>query len=99
MGNIPGVLIPILGILSGTVITAGVVYAAIQIVNGPLGKALARRLEGRPPEPDPDLQGAVLELRDELQGLHRQLEETQERMDFAERLLAHPPGPSKLPPG
>src|SRR2546422_11197176 len=60
--------------------------------------ALAKRLEGRPPvvtPPDP----AVAELREELPArlealeaelntLRQELSETQERLDFAERLLA-----------
>ncbi len=49
--------------------------AATFILRGPLGKALARRLEGGPAQP----QDAALE---------RRVAELEERLDFAERLLA-----------
>ncbi len=50
------------------------------VLRGPLGKALARRLEGRGSEPDPA-------LLDEVEGLRTRLTEVEERLDFAERLL------------
>lgn len=63
--------------------------AAVLILRGPLGRALARRLEG---------QSGEAALRDEVELLHQrvaELEQAQarlgdleERMDFSERLLA-----------
>jgi hypothetical protein len=57
--------------------------AAVFILRGPFGRALADRLSGRRHD-DADLQ----ELRGEVEDLRRQLGEVQERLDFAERLLA-----------
>ncbi len=62
--------------------TLGTVFTAFS----PLGRALADRLRGKAHEPA--LDAAELEaLREELQGLRRQLEELAERQDFAERML------------
>jgi hypothetical protein len=60
------------------------------ILRGPLGKALASRLEGRRAGPDDDA-AEVAELRERLQELEQQqsrMHELEERLDFAERLLA-----------
>lgn len=55
----------------------------------PLVVSLGRRLEGR--AGDPALEAEVLELRErlgELDGVHQRLAEVEERLEFAERLLA-----------
>ena len=57
--------------------------AAVLILRGPLGKALADRLARRGPD-DRDLH----DVRGELDDLRHQLAEVQERLDFAERVLA-----------
>lgn len=67
---------------------------AVLLSHSPIGRAIAARLRGEqplPPGPDP----AVLA---ELDQLRLELIDVQERLDFAERLLAqHRPG--QLPPG
>jgi hypothetical protein len=59
--------------------------AAIFVLRGPLGRAIGERIAGRRESADDrdvqDLKGDVEELR-------HQLAEVQERLDFAERLLA-----------
>jgi hypothetical protein len=47
----------------------------------PVGRALAERIRGSKPAPDPELLAEVDALRQEVSELH-------ERVDFAERLLA-----------
>jgi hypothetical protein len=49
----------------------------------PVGRALADRLRGRIPHPGPDS-----EILAELDALRAEMTEVQERLDFAERLLA-----------
>jgi len=49
--------------------------AAIFVLRGPLGKALADRLAGR-------------SSADDVEALRQELTEVQERLDFAERMLA-----------
>jgi hypothetical protein len=81
----PGDIAPVLGML---VFTFGVV--AVIILRGPVGKALARRLEGGSPLPDTsaqqldDLHLRMAELEVQVGRIH----ELEERLDFAERLLA-----------
>ena len=63
---------------------------AIGLLFGPIGSALARRLAGRP---DPDEAHAEIEqmgerMTAEVDHLRSRLAEVEERLDFAERLLA-----------
>lgn len=51
---------------------------------GPLGRALARRIEGRRSEP------GDAALRDALAETQQRLAELEERVDFSERVLAQP---------
>lgn len=66
-------------------------FALVLILRGPLGKALARRIEGANAQVDTqvfplveELQGRVAELEERVGRMH----ELEERLDFAERLLA-----------
>ena len=52
-----------------------------------IGK-LARRLQGRAGETDGEVRAALADLRDQVDALRGTLEETQERLDFAERMLS-----------
>jgi hypothetical protein len=79
-------LIPIAGMLTGLLITTAAIWGGVRVAQGPLGQALAHRLRGR--SGDAELSHEVAELRDQVDLLRHQLEETQERMDFAERLLS-----------
>jgi hypothetical protein len=58
--------------------------AAIFVLRGPFGRALADRLAGRARPDDHEVQ----ELRGEVEELRHELTEVQERLDFAERMLA-----------
>jgi hypothetical protein len=90
-----GEMIPIAGMLTGTIITAVVIWGVVKIVHGPLGQALARRVQGR--GGDQELRGEVAELREQVDIVRQQLEETQERLDFAERLLSQQPTAGRIP--
>ena len=70
--------------------------AAIFVLRGPFGRALGERLSGRvAPRDDGDVQ----ELREEVEELRRQLGEVQERLDFAERVIARPRDDKLVSPG
>ena len=71
-------LIPICGILVG----GFAIFARSHI-----GHALAERIAGRAAG-SPALEADVRELRSEVDALRAELTETQERLDFAERLLS-----------
>jgi hypothetical protein len=63
---------------------------------GPVGRAIARRIEGKPAEAD-----VVDDLRERLAELERSqmhTAELAERLDFAERLLAQRNEPARLGP-
>ena len=62
----------------------------VGISYSPIGKALADRVRhGKTPLPAPEVDPAVFE---ELDHLRAEMNEVQERLDFAERLLAKPTG-------
>lgn len=66
-------------------VTAFMAIAAIAILRGPLGKAIADRIAGRVSATGPEDHADLLAELDEVK--HR-LGEVEERLDFAERLLA-----------
>jgi len=69
------------------------------VILKPLAQALARRLEGRS-GPDPQLVERIGELESRVQQLEAQQARTlelEERVDFAERLLAQRREPEQLP--
>jgi hypothetical protein len=82
----PEVLIPI------TFFTS---LASVFILRGPLGGALAERIRGQGAA-NARLEGEVEQLRHELDQVRQELVDTQERVDFAERLLARPAEPGRL---
>ncbi len=68
-------------------------WGLVKIFTGPVARALADRVRGRAAvEPDP----AVLGELDQLRG---RLAEVEERLDFAERLLARAREADQLPGG
>jgi hypothetical protein len=75
--------------------------AAVGLLFGPIGSAVARRIIG-PDEPD-DAHAEIEEIRTrvthEVDDLRNRLAEVQERLDFAERLLAHGRQTDQLPEG
>lgn len=75
--------------------------AAVGLLFGPIGSALGRRLGGRP-EPG-DAHGEIEEMHarvtDEVNDLRNRLAEVEERLEFAERLLAHGREADQLPGG
>ena len=70
------------------------------IIDSPIGKALARRLEGPAAVPASlaDLARDVELLRGEVDDLQRAVTTLQEENQFLQRLLEDPPGRSTLPP-
>ena len=76
-------------------------FAALGLTFGPIGAALGRRISGHP-EPG-DAHAEIEEMRarvtDEVDDLRNRLAEVEERLDFAERLLAHGRQADQLPGG
>jgi len=92
----PGDIAPV---LMGIAVMLGLTATAV--LRGPLGKALARRLEGPAALPDTsaqqleDLQVRLADLEVQVGRMH----ELEERLDFTERLLARQADPGRLPHG
>ncbi len=95
--EIAGELIPIFGMITGMVMTLGIIFGLVQLTRGPVGQALARRIQGRAAETDGEVRMELAELRDQVDALRSTLEETQERLDFTERLLSHARPAERLP--
>ena len=71
--------------------------AAVFVLRGPLGRAIGERIAGgvrREPADDREIQ----DLKGEVDELRHQLNEVQERLDFAERLLARQEGRAPVLP-
>ncbi len=64
-----------------TMIVGGIVTAIV--LRGPVGKALARRIEG-------DDAGVPSEILGEMDEMRQRVLELEERLDFAERMMARP---------
>lgn len=99
-GPDPNFLIPqIIETVVIAVIMIAVTIAAVKIF-GPLISAWARRIEGRGGESA--LRGEIEQLRQdvaEFDGVRARVAELEERLDFAERLLANPRSEVQSPRG
>ena len=82
----PDLWIPLGGMITGVFSVTAISWAMVRIFQGPVGQALARRLQGK--SGDADLLNEVLELRHQLEQTQQRLTETEDRIDFNERLLA-----------
>ena len=71
--------------------------AALFLITRPLIAAFARRIS-REPAPPPMPEGTVDELRADLEDAHRRIAGLEERVDFAERMLAKQREPERLVP-
>ena len=95
--DIAGEMIPLFGMVTGMVMTVAVIFGLVQLTKGPVGQALARRIQGRAADGDGEVRMELAELRDQVDTLRGTLEETQERLDFAERMLSQGRPLDRLP--
>jgi hypothetical protein len=77
------------------IVLIGFSVAAVKIFVGPIGQAIADRIRGARDAPSPADPALLAEL-DQLRG---RLTEVEERLDFAERLLARAGQPDQIPGG
>ena len=72
--------------------------AAVALLFGPIGSALARRIVGRPEPGDAhaEVEDMSARVTAEVDDLRNRLAEVEERLDFAERLLAQAQQPARL---
>jgi hypothetical protein len=88
MGPMFGNMIPIFGMITGILTTGVFFWGVVQLARSPIGQALARRIQGRHGSPDGEVLADMAAMRDQMDFLQQQVTETQERLDFTERLLA-----------
>jgi len=81
----PAEAIPIFGMITGILTIGFMSWAVVAIARGPIGQALSRRIAGR--HGDSDLGQEVMALQEQVEDLRQLVAETQERLDFTERLL------------
>ena len=78
----PDILAPLIAVIT-------VAASFVLVLRGPLGKALARRIEGSRMDEDAAERLSEVETRlMALEGAQERILELEERLDFAERLLA-----------
>ena len=94
-----GDLVPIFGMFTGIVTTGLMFWGIVKLAQSQVGAALARRIQGHHGAPDPELMAEVSYMHEQLDSLRQELMETQERVDFAERMLAQGRSPDQLPHG
>jgi hypothetical protein len=72
--------------------------AAVGLFLGPIGSALARRIAGRhqPIDVSPEIEEIDVRVAAEVGALQTRMAELEERVDFAERLLAQNREPDRL---
>ncbi len=93
-------LIPLFGMLTGIITTGLFFWGVIGVARSPIGQAFARRIQGKyGTGNDPELLEAISVLREQVESLQQQLIETQERLEFTERLLSNERQPRQLSEG
>jgi hypothetical protein len=72
--------------------------AAVALLFGPIGSAVARRIAGRsePGDSSAEIEDMRARMSGEVDDLRNRLGEVEERMDFTERLLAQSREPDQL---
>lgn len=88
----------LVAIMAGTIPILGIMgWTAVKIFS-PITQAFGRRIAAGD-SPAGEVRAEVEELRAGLEDVRHQLMETQERLDFTERLLAQGRAPDQLPRG
>ena len=95
-GPMPHDFIPLMGMATGIVTMVLIAVTIVKVAQSHIGQAIGRRIHGRGAD-DPELRAELEELREQVVGLHQRVTESEERLDFAERLLAGKHEPARLP--
>ncbi|HJS48270.1 MAG TPA: hypothetical protein VJ773_09820 [Gemmatimonadales bacterium] len=92
----PDTIIPLFGMVTGIVMMGIIVWGGVHVARGPIGHAIARWFGGTGGDPDPALLEEVEVLRGGVARLEGHVAELEERLDFAERMLAQRPESARL---
>ncbi len=94
--GIPGEVIPLMGMLTGIVSMVLIAFTVVKVAQSQVGQAIARRISGKSGPVDDELRNELLDLREQVGNLEHRLAESEERIDFTERLLAPRGEPQRL---
>jgi hypothetical protein len=93
----PETIVPVFGMVTGIVMMGIIVWGGVHVARGPIGHAIARWFGGTGQgEADPALLEEVEHLRGGMARLEGHVAELEERLDFAERMLAQRGEPVRL---
>ncbi|MHB1328777.1 MAG: hypothetical protein ACYC2K_11305 [Gemmatimonadales bacterium] len=85
----PDIVIPVFGMITGILTTGALAWGMVRVFQGPVGQAMARRIQGRGGAgADPEVLNELDDLRHQLDQVQGRLTEAEERLDFSERLLS-----------
>ena len=91
----PEEMIPFFGMVTGIVFMICAACAIIGVARSQIGAAIARRLHGKGGG-DPELRDELEGMRERVASLEHRLSDSEERLDFTERLLARTHEPAQL---
>lgn len=94
----PEQMIPLMGMVTGIITTGLFFWGIVQVARSQIGTAIARRLQGNAGS-DSDLAGDIQYLREQIDSMQHRLTESEERLEFTERLLAQTRAQENLPGG
>lgn len=94
----PGEMIPIIGMFTGMVSMVLIAITIIKVAQSQVGQAIARRISGKSGPADDEIRNELLDLREHVGTLEQRLAESEERIDFTERLLTQRGEPGRLEP-
>ena len=77
-----------MGMFTGIVSMVLIAFTIIKVAQSQVGQAIARRISGKSGAGDEEMRNEVLDLREHVGNLEQRLAESEERIDFTERLLA-----------
>ena len=83
----PQDMIPLMGMFTGMVSMVLIAFTVIKVAQSQVGQAIARRISGKTGPADDEIRNELLDLREHVGSLEQRLAESEERIDFTERLL------------
>ena len=85
-----------MGMLTGIVSMVLIAFTVVKVAQSQVGQAIARRISGKSGPMDDEVRTELLDLREHVGNLEQRLAESEERIDFTERLLAQRGEPGRL---
>ena len=92
----PADMVPIMGMFTGIVSMVLIAFTVIKVAQSQVGQALARRISGKSGSGDEEIRNELLDMREHVANLEQRLADSEERIDFTERLLAQRGEPTRL---